>query len=218
MSRIARIVLPGIPHHVTQRGVRSMVLFETEDDRRYYLRVLKEQAGRFGLEFKSYCLMSNHIHLVVVPQFEDSLRKAIGQTHLKYTLRINSRNEVRGHLFQERFYSCPMDDQHFIAACRYVERNPVRAGLVQQAWDFVWSSARFHVGIADNDFLIESSDWHSSSEEWKQQLSDRQEGIDNLRKHFKTGRPLGSESFVRSAIAKSGVVLPRKKVGRPQKK
>ena len=215
MSRIARIVLPDVSHHVTQRGVRSMILFELNSDRQYYLRMLKEQGEKYGLVYLAYCLMSNHIHLIVVPKHEDSLRKAIGEAHRRFTIRINSRNDVRGHLFQERFYSCPMDEQHMIAACRYVERNPVRAGLVQKAWAFEWSSAKYHAGIVEKDDLIETN-WPFSSQEWKQLLHDEQGDIDNLRKHFKNGRPLGSASFVRSVIAKTGVTLPRNELGRPR--
>jgi len=195
-----------------------MDLFENKSDRQFYLRILKEQGIHHGLEFLCYCMMSNHIHLVVIPKYEDSLRRAIGEAHRQYTLRINTRNNVRGHLFQERFFSCPMDDFHLIAACRYVERNPVRAGLIQQAWEYEWSSARFHLKMTEKDELIDTDHGIGPPQEWKQLLEEEPPGLKQLRKHFRNGRPLGNESFVKSVISKTGVILPRKKVGRPRNK
>ncbi len=125
------MVLPGYPHHVTQRGVRSMDIFFTREDRLLYLDTLKEHAAAQGLDILAWCLMTNHIHLVVVPTCEETMAHAIGETHRLYTRAINFREGVRGHLFQERFFSCPLDETHFIAAVRYVQRNPVRASLVE---------------------------------------------------------------------------------------
>ena len=127
MARLARVGLPGVVHHVTQRGVRSMDIFFEDEDRKVYLSLLKEQGERVGVKFISYCLMTNHIHLLVIPLEADSLRKGIGEAHRLYTRYINFNVNTRGHLFQGRFFSCPLDTPHFLAAARYVERNPVRA-------------------------------------------------------------------------------------------
>ena len=110
MGRSARVVLPGVPHHVTQRGVRSMENFSSDEDRRAYLSLLNEHGAKAGLEFLSYCLMNNHIHLLVIPQHEKSLREGIGETHKRYSRMVNFREKVRGHLFQERFFSCPLKE------------------------------------------------------------------------------------------------------------
>ena len=143
MPRLARVVLPELPHHVIQRGVRSMPVFASDHDRQKYLSLLKEFGARHGVQFWAWCLMTNHVHLVVVPKHDTSLARAIGEAHRRYTLALNVREGVRGHLFQERFHSFPIQtDRHLIAVVRYVERNPVRAGLARQAADYPWSSAR----------------------------------------------------------------------------
>ncbi len=147
MGRLARVVLPGVVHHITQRGVRSMDIFFEDDDRKEYLSFLKEQGERVGLEFICYCLMTNHIHLLVIPSEEDSLRRGIGETHRLFTRHINFKTKTRGHLLQGRFFSCPLDMSHFLAAARYIERNPVRAKICEKADEFQWSSARYHLGL-----------------------------------------------------------------------
>ena len=136
MSRVARIVVPGFAHHVTQRGNRRDDVFYTDDDRRAYLRFLRQYAERHGLSIWAYCLMTNHIHLVAVPQREDSLAKALHDAHTVYAMRFNTTTKQSGHVWQGRFYSCPLDESHLWAAVRYVERNPVRAGLVAHAADY----------------------------------------------------------------------------------
>ena len=144
MARIARVVLPGVVHHITQRGVRSMDIFIHDKDRMEYLSLLSRQAERVGLQFVAYCLMSNHIHLLVIPSNENSLRLGIGEAHRLYTRYINFRDKTRGHLFQERFFSCPLDDNHFISAARYVERNPVRAKICKKAESMTTGSPNPH--------------------------------------------------------------------------
>ncbi len=144
MARIARIILPNFPHHITQRGVRSLSVFHSDEDRREYLYLQKEQGERYDVSFISYCLMDNHIHLIAIPRNETGLAKAIGEAHRLYTRRINFREKVRGYLFQGRFFSCPLDNSHLYSAVRYVERNPVRAKIVKNAWDYNWSSAAYH--------------------------------------------------------------------------
>jgi putative transposase len=130
MARIGRVVVPGVPHHITQRGVRSQDIFWGDADRTEYIQILKIQAGRYGIKIIGYCLMTNHVHLVAIPEEKGSFGDGIGEAHRLYTRAINFREGVRGHLFQERFFSCPLDQIHTIAALRYVERNPVRAGIV----------------------------------------------------------------------------------------
>ncbi len=126
MGRIARVVMPGLPHHVVQRGVRSLDVFGGDRDRRKYLSLMKAAGKRFGLEFWSWCLMSNHIHFLVVPKEKDSLAKSFGDAHKKYTRTVNLKEGVKGHLFQERFHSCPVqNDVHAVAVGRYVEQNPI---------------------------------------------------------------------------------------------
>lgn len=155
---MARVVIPGVPHHVTQRGVRSMDVFFDDEDRRAYLRLLSEQAQMHGVRFLAYCLMTNHVHLIAVPKTQQSLARAIGEAHRRYTRRINFRQGVRGYLFQGRFFSCPLDEYYLLAATRYAERNPVRAKRVRRPWNWPWSSAAYHVGRRKTDPLVEDRD------------------------------------------------------------
>ena len=124
MARISRVVLPGYPHHVTQRGVRSIPIFGNDDDRRVYLEVMAEQLNRFAVEVLAWCLMTNHTHLVAIPKDQVALARAIGEAHRRYTRRKNVAEGVRGYLFQGRFGSCALDEPHLLAAARYVELNP----------------------------------------------------------------------------------------------
>ncbi len=146
MSRVARIVVPGFPHHVTQRGNRRADVFEVDADYEAYLRFLKEYADRRGLAIWAYCLMTNHVHLVVVPEREESLGQALRDTHTVYAMHFNGRTDLSGHVWQGRFFSSPLDETYLWAAVRYVERNPVRAGMVERAEAYRWSSAQAHCG------------------------------------------------------------------------
>jgi len=148
MPRIARLVLPGIPHHVTQRGNRRQPTFFGNGDYALYLRLLRHWCEKAGTNVWAWCLMPNHVHLVLVPAREDGLSAALGPAHRRYTWEINQREGWRGFLWQGRFASFPMEEAHLHACLRYVELNPVRAGLVARPEDWRWSSARAHLGLA----------------------------------------------------------------------
>ena len=135
MARLARIVVPDIPHHLTQRGNRREDIFFDDADRRKYLRLLKDQCELYRLEVWAYCLMTNHVHLVVVPRTPDALGQAMRRMNSQYAAYVNRRQGLSGHLWQGRFFSCPLDERHFWSAVRYVERNPVRDGLAAKAWN-----------------------------------------------------------------------------------
>ena len=196
MSRIARVVIPGHPHHVTQRGVRRMDVFFSDDDRRAYLDLLSKHAASCGITFLAWCLMPNHIHLIAVPEEATSLARGIGEAHRQYTRRVNFRNGWRGYLFQGRFYSCPLEGRHTMAAVRYVLRNPVRAGLVTYPWEYRWSSARWMVGEVPEDRLAKPSPILEDVSDWGAFLRVPGQDLDDFRKHTRTGRPLGSSTFI----------------------
>ena len=132
-------MVPGIAHHVTQRGNRRMDVFFSDDDREEYLGLLAELGEKHGVRYLGYCLMSNHVHLVAVPGDQESLAIGIGRAHERYTRGVNFRQGWRGYLWQGRFFSCPLDDRGTIEVLRYVELNPVRAGLVKGAREWRWS-------------------------------------------------------------------------------
>ena len=216
MGRMARVVIPGIPHHVTQRGVRSMDVFFDDEDRRAYLRLLREEGQVHGVRFLAYCLMTNHVHLIAVPKTQQSLARAIGEGHRRYTRRINFRQGVRGYLFQGRFFSCPLDEYYLLAGTRYAERNPVRAKLVRRAWNWRWSSAGFHVGRRKTDPLVEDRDLLGLVDDWEALLREDDDEADTLRTKTRTGRPCGSKAFVRKAERRTGRRLTPRPPGRPK--
>jgi putative transposase len=214
MARIARVVAPGLPHHVTQRGNRGQQTFFDDDDYRAYCRLLAEQAARCGTALWAYCLMPNHVHLILVPADEDGLRCAVAEAHRRYTRRINYRNDWRGHLWQERFHSFVMDPELLIAAARYIERNPVRAGLCERAEDWPWSSARAHLSGQD-DALVAVKPLLDMVPHWDVLLAEADEDpfAHRIHAHMRTGRPLGADAFVASLEGRLGRALTRKKPG-----
>ena len=198
MSRIARITVPGFPHHITARGNRRAAVFETDEDRTAYLRFLETYCARHGLAVWAYCLMTNHIHLVAVPATEQSLSLALRDTHTVYSLRFNARTQLSGHVWQGRFYSCPMDEDHLWTAVRYVELNPVRAGLAARAEDYPWSSAAAHCGLRRDPALSGEFPPQGVIEDWSSWLAagDNETSVRALRTHTHTGRPCGTSGFV----------------------
>ena len=221
MPRLARTVAVGFAHHITQRGNNKQDVFFVDEDRRVYQELLKEQSGKDGLEVIGYCPMSNHIHLVAIPHSDTSLAKAVGRTHFRYTQYINRFHQRSGHLWQGRFHSCALDEQHFWLAMQYVEQNPVRAKICRKPWRYEWSSAAAHIDGDSVSGLLALSSWYDmiSAKQWRAEL---ERGIDDtavesLRTNTHTGRPLGSDSF----ISKLEIFLGRRvrplPVGRPKK-
>lgn len=211
MARIARVVAPGYPHHVTQRGNRRQQTFFSDEDYAAYLALMAEWCRRCRVEIWAWCLMPNHVHLIAVPQSEEGLARAIGEAHRRYTRRVNFRQEWRGHLWQERFASFPMDEAHLLAAARYVEMNPVAAGLVARPEDYRWSSARAHLAGADDE-LVAVAPLLELVGDWRSFLALPSESeADLLRRHERTGRPLGGETFVENLeLAMGRCLRPRR--------
>ena len=213
--------MPECPHHVTQRGNNRQDVFFVPDDYRLYLDILREQAERHGVEIHAYCLMTNHVHLVATPHRAESLAKAVGRTHWRYSQTINRLHGRSGHLWQGRFYSCALDRPHFGAAVKYVERNPVRAGVVRRAWEFAWSSAAAHCGGPDETGLLDLGTWGKmlAGEDWRRELSGRddKDAVRALRSCTSRGRPLGTDSFMSKIEKLVGRRLRPLPSGRPRK-
>jgi len=197
MARLARIVVPGLPHHVTQRGNRRAPIFLIAGDQSVYLRILREQVNRHGVEVWAYCLMPNHLHMIATPRDEGGLSRAFGEAHRRYTAFINKRQAWTGHLFQARFASVVMDETHLLTAARYVALNPVRARLVAKAEDWPWSSARAHLAGRD-DLLVTVRPLLSRIDRFADTLECDlpDETLSALRAAETTGRPLGSDGFI----------------------
>ncbi|MEN6503758.1 MAG: transposase [Planctomycetaceae bacterium] len=226
MPRVARMVLPGCPHHITQRGNNCQDVFFVDDDRRAYLSILAEQSAAYGLSVQGYCLMTNHVHLIATPAAEESLAKAVGRTHWLYTQYINRMHGRSGHLWQNRFYSCGLDDEHFWTAMAYVERNPVRAGLCRVAWRWPFSSAAAHCGEAACQAIpgmLDMAAWKNLQPpdgNWRESLARPQDEptLRQMRTWTHRGRPLGSDKFIAKLEHLVGRRLRPLPVGRPRRR
>jgi putative transposase len=213
MPRAARIVIPGIPHHITQRGNRQQVIFFDAEDYQSYCDILAIALSKHKTKCLAWCLMPNHIHLMLVPESVDSLRATLSSTHTTYAQRVNERQQLSGHVFQGRFASYPMDDAHMMIAARYIENNPVKAGMVKRAEDWPWSSALAHIkntydGLTDIKALAQ----HIPN--WSAMLEYGLEAADQIDVAIKTGKPQGQPTWLQHIGYKS----EPKSRGRPFKK
>jgi putative transposase len=205
MPRIARIVIPGIAHHVTQRGNRQQRLFFDDKDRRFYIDILAVALKEANTRCLAWCLMDNHVHLMLVPSDVDGLRAPLSSTHTKYAQRINIKQEASGHLFQGRYASYPMDDRHMMFAVRYIECNPVKAGLVAAAEEWRWSSARAHIDKLDDGL----TDWRVLGQHvpnWQAMLADGLDAGAMVETALRTGKPLGALKTVPLGTVPKGTV------------
>ena len=222
MSRIARVTLEGIPYHITQRGnARQQVFFDARDYQ-LYLDLLQDRSKSASLRILAYCLMPNHVHLVAIPERADSMAAVLGRTHADFARHFNLRKRACGHVWQSRYFSCPLDDAHLWTAIAYVERNPVRARMVEHAERFRWSSAAVRLGLRPDRGLLNLERWgvHYSREEWKEVLesSVEEEAFGRrIQEASRRGRPLGSGDFVRHLEDRAGRPLQPLPVGRPKK-
>ena len=221
MPRIARVVAEGIPHHVTQRGNARQRVFHCAEDYALYKDMLRRYAAQSGLALWAYCLMPNHIHLICAPERGRSLAAALGRTNADYARHFNIIGRSCGHVWQARYYSCPMDWAHCWQAMAYVERNPVRAGLVREAAEYRWSSAAAHTGLVAEP-MLDLRSWQAESEadRWAVALgtSVKEECLaERVREATLRGRPLGGEAFVQSLERTTGRRLHPNPPGRRRK-
>jgi putative transposase len=216
MSRLARIVVPGFPHHVTQRGNRREPIFFEDGDQEIYCDLLAEQTLKAGVEVWAYCLMPNHVHLILVPSDAVGLGRAVGEAHRRYSNFVNARGRWSGHLFQRRFASVVMDESHLIAGVRYVSLNPVRAKLVSRAEDWPWSSVRAHLAEKD-DGLVTVKPVLDRIENLAAVLHLSEADADTfsrLRRAEGSGRPLATPEFVNGLEKMLGRPIARRAPGR----
>ena len=217
MPRFPRLVVPGYPHHVTQRGVRRQPTFFDDLDYKSYLGLAVELKKDHAIEFWAYCLMPNHIHAVVVPRDSDCLSKYFAILHRRYAWKTNRRHDWIGHLWQKRFFSVVMDEPHTVAALRYVEQNPVRAGLCESAEDWPWSSTRGNLGLSDDPLIVREAT-KALVHDWKNHLSwCGDPTIKEIRKQTSTGRPEGNSQFLDQIERLTGRRVRKRRAGRKQK-
>jgi putative transposase len=221
MARFARVVAPDLPHHVTQRGNYRQDVFFSDADRQTYLTWLKKYSTIHRLRIAGYCLMTNHVHLIVVPEQADSIARALRRAHARYALYVHAKRGHTGHLWQNRYYSTVMDETHLAAAMRYVETNPIRAGMVEDATHYRWASAAAHTGGLDVDNVLDLPYWRAryTSAEWRAELQrpDSEEFAEQIRANTNSGRPLGAEDFIGALEQRLGRPLKPARRGRKRK-
>ena len=214
MARFARVVAPGHPHHIIQRGNRRQQTFFCNDDYQAYIDLMSEWCNRCGVEIWCYCLMPNHTHLIAVPSDKESLKSAIGEAHRRYARMINFRKGWRGYFWQGRFSSFIMDEAYCLTAVRYIELNPVKAKLVNSPENYKWSSCKAHLNGKDDKLVVVKpllnriSNWMDFL---RQPVSEVK--VTNMQKHERTGRPIGSEQFIDQLELETGRSLKKKKPG-----
>ncbi len=218
MPRRARVVFPDRPHHVTQRGNNRRQVFFSNQDREVYLTLLKEYAAEYSAQVLGYCLMPNHVHLIVIPRAANALAKALGRTHNDYARWLHIRRRESGHLWQNRFFSCPMDQAYTWAALAYIERNPIRAALASTADGWVWSSARRHLGLEDGPGWLNVEAWSQvwTTKAWRTAIEHgigEAEVQSRLHEGTRRGTPIGSAEFIGQCERELGIVIRSRKPG-----
>lgn len=219
MPRFRRLVVTDYPHHVTQRGVRRQTTFFDDRDYQTYLALALKAKEQFSIELWAYCLMPNHIHAIAVPREDGELSRFFATLHRRYALATNARYDWRGHLWQERFYSVVMDEPHTLSAMRYVELNPVRAGLSATAQDWRWSSARGNLSLVSDPLIDKRRACHRLVSNWHEFLSEPiiEKELEQLRRRTRIGRPGGEPGFVDSIEARSGRSVRKRQHKKPEK-
>jgi len=173
MPRAARVVFEGVVHHITQRGNYRQNIFEDSADRKKYIEFVSEYSRKYQMKIYAYCLMTNHVHFLAAPLRRDSLAMTFKYANMRYSSYFNKKNRRSGHLWQGRFYSCPLHHDHALEALRYVERNPVRAKMVRLPWEYEWSSAREHVGFIAEEGISSEGEENESEHRTPESLNDQ---------------------------------------------
>jgi putative transposase len=221
MARIARVVITDLAHHVTQRGDGRQFILADDAGRMVYLDLLRQAVRAQQVSVLGYCLMSNHVHVVAIPRRPGALAEAFHRVHGRYASYWNVAHAGSGHVWQGRFYSCPMEAGHLWRALRYTELNPVRAGLVAEAAQWPWSSAAAHCGTGAPDECLDMATWRQqwSESTWRTFLQQGETDAELLaiRRATQSGRPLGSAEFIKELESGTQRRLTPQKGGRPRK-
>lgn len=213
-------MFPGLPHHVTQRGNHREPVFFCDGDYAAYLSLLHEHTTKYAVDVVAYCLMPNHVHHIVVPSSPDGMHLLFKRVHGCHAQRINRMRSQRGHLWQGRYFSSPMDSTYFINAVRYVELNPVRARMTDRAEKYPWSSAAAHCRIR-GDLVVDAiprSRLFAGIADWSHWLAQgvADEFVNTLRRNGSQNLPCGSAEFVAQLESASGRRLQFRPHGGPR--
>lgn len=220
MPRIARIIAPNYPHHITQRGNNRADVFFDDEDKATYFSFLKAYCEKWNVEIWAYCLMTNHLHLLAIPAAEGSLSRCIGTANLLYTQHVNRKYKRSGRLWQNRFFSTIVDTEFYLrAVVRYIEQNPVKSALVTRPEDYPWSSCRVNIS-GQGDGLVTGRAWldEKDREAYRIFLIQQDPQMDKkIRMSTSTGRPLGNKDFIGALENELGRKILPGKAGRPRK-
>ncbi|MFH1515501.1 MAG: transposase [bacterium] len=219
MPRQVRRTIPNVPYHMTQRGNNGRDVFFSNDDRKRYLKWMIHYSSRYEFDIIAYCLMTTHVHFVGIPRKTNSIAMTVQVVHMIHTQAINKESNLKGHLWHSPYYSSPMDDKHMWLAIRYVEQNPVRAGIVHHPTKYKWSSARAHCGLSDDPVLAPGVDLPGVFDGWSEILKEIPdvEAIESIKNCTLRGLPCGENGFVKRISSRMGLKTNKRKRGRPQK-
>jgi len=207
-----------MPHHVVQRGNRQQAVFGGAEDYKQYCHWMNKYSAINGVDITAFCLMTNHVHFIVIPKSEDGIGKTFSIVQMRYAQYMNKKRKTNGHLWQGRYYSCILDDQHLYRAVRYVEMNPVRARMVKKPVDYLWSSARWHSGIDQESNIFLKDIRMVGKNEWLEYLEESDGNFDEMiRRKTQKGLAAGDAEFIEKLETRFKCVLKEKTAGRPRK-
>lgn len=224
MSRLVRVAAAGVAHHVQQEGNNGQPVFLEDSDFEQYLAILRDQSRKGGLGILGYCLTETHVRLVVTPEKEASLSSVLGRIDFRYAQWFNGRYGRHGHLWQQRFRSCPIQGSYVRFVLRDVDLEPVRSGLAERPIAYEWSSARAHLTGLDDWDLLDLEQWSRVCplDDWDEALAAELEGEAPLLKKLiaetRRGAPFGDEEFIGELETVLGRRLKPNPVGRPRKR
>ncbi len=218
MPRSTRVIIPKIAHHIIQRGNNRQNVLEREEDFRIYCYWINKYSPKYKVSVLAYCLMNNHVHLIVIPQDKEGISKMFRTVHMRYAQYKNYKRCTSGHLWQGRFFSCVLDNEHLFYAIRYVEQNPVRANMVRHPWDYEWSSAKWHVNKFQKKYIKIKDATIIDRKYWKKYLLSRDRNIDEeIRRKTCKGKAFAANSFIVYWEHRLGCILRELKPGRKSK-
>jgi len=223
MPRFARLVGPGLPHHIVQRGNNRQTIFFDDNDRLLYLDFLEKYCDECACAINAYCLMLNHVHMVLIPEYGNSLAKAMQKISMRYAQYINKKYRRTGRLWECRYYSSIVQkDAYLWAVCRYVERNPVRAKMVDLPEEFTWSSAGREYQIIPKRYNFITPIWHDEHEKEAyinyRNMPDDDDALKRIRESSHQGKPIGQDEFIQYIANRAGIELILRPRGRPWKR
>lgn len=227
MARLSRLALAGEVHHLIQRGHNQQAIVSDDEDRRAFIDCLREAAALHKVDIHAYALMDNHLHVLATPPTDEALSRMMQSLGRRYVSRFNRRHGRSGSLWEGRYRAAPLEASSWLMPCmRYIELNPVRAGLVDQAQDYPWCSALHHLGVRRDSLVHEHAGfWAMGNTPFERDAnyrryleagvleSERSAILDSAFKAW----PLGGPAYLAQLGKQTDRVLQPRPRGRPKK-